>query len=221
MKQDPVLSFVPPAVDAYCIEKSNPASANLQSLEKFTRENVEHSVMLTGPLEAALLGFLCRLVNAKHVLEFGTYTGYSALAMAEALPADGSVTTLDIDPENTAIAQKHWAQSPHGSKIHLHLGPATETVKSLEGPFDLVFIDADKPGYWAYFQAALARLSPGGLIAVDNCLLRGEALDGATRSVQGQAIHDFNNRVSALSNLDRVLLPIRDGLYLLRKRLPA
>jgi caffeoyl-CoA O-methyltransferase len=215
---DEKLGFVSDAIDAYCISQSTPASEVRNSLEAHTRANVPWSVMLTGPLEGALLGFLCRLVGAKRVLEFGTYTGYSALSMAEALPPDGEVVTLDIDPENTAVARKYWAKSPDGAKIRLVLGPASETVRTLTGTFDLVFIDADKPGYWDYFQAGLERLSDRGLVVVDNCLFSGEVLDGAARTPNGEAIRHFNDRIKEATHLDRVLLPLRDGVYLIRKK---
>ncbi len=212
------LSFVSAEVDAYCIEHSNRASRVLGELELHTRANVPASIMLTGPLEGALLGFLCRLVRAKRVLEFGTYTGYSALSMAEALPSDGAVVTLDIDEKNGQTARAYWEKSPHGNKIELRLGLASETAKTLIGPFDLVFIDADKPGYREYLDIALEFLSPNGLIVVDNCLYSGEVLNGAARSTNGQAMSEFNERVLNDPTLDRVLLPVRDGIYLIRRR---
>ncbi|MBY0369428.1 O-methyltransferase [bacterium] len=215
---DSKLSFVSEALDSYCIRQSNPHSKTLAELESFTRANVPASMMLTGPLEGALLAFLCRLVGAKRVLEFGTYTGYSALTLAEALPADGEVVTLDIDPENTSVAKKYWAQSAHGGKIRLLLGAASETVSQLKGPFDLVFIDADKPGYIGYLDAALEMLSPKGLVVADNCLFQGEVLQSKPSSGNGAAIARFNQRVLSDSSLDRVLLPVRDGVYLIRRR---
>lgn len=174
--------------------------------------------MLTGPLEGALLGFLCRLMGARRVLEFGTYTGYSALSMAEALPEGGEVVTLDVDEKNAALAQQYWDKSPHGGKIRLVLGSASETVQTLEGMFDLVFIDADKPGYLKYLDAALAKLSPRGVIVADNCLYSGEVLEPVAPTESGKAIQQFNARVKNDAALDVVLLPIRDGIYLIRKR---
>jgi caffeoyl-CoA O-methyltransferase len=212
------LGFVSDDLDAYCIKYSNPATALLGELEKHTREKVEHSMMLTGPLEGALLGFLCRLVGARRVLEFGTYTGYSALSMAEALPDGGEVVTLDIDPVNTSLAQEYWDRSAHGSKIRSVLGPAADTVGTLMGKFDLVFIDADKTGYETYFDAALERLSPRGLVVVDNVLYQGEVLEKNPPSENAKAIARFNDRVRTDPKLDRVLLPVRDGLYLIRKK---
>ncbi len=210
------LGFVSEALDSYCIQQSNPVSPVLKELEAHTRANVAHSMMLTGPLEGALLAFFCRLIGAKRVLEFGTYTGYSALSMAEALPEDGEVITLDIDPTNTAIAQSYWKKSPHGKKIRLLLGPATETAAQLNGLFDLVFIDADKEGYWNYLQVALKHLSPKGLVICDNTLFSGEVLSKTPPSANGVAIKEFNQKVAAAS-LDCVLIPVRDGLYLIRK----
>lgn len=212
------LGFVSEELDRYCVEQSNAVSPLLNKLESFTREKVALPQMLTGPLEGLFLAFLCRLIGAKRVLEFGTYTGYSALAMAEALPDDGEVFTLDIDEKNTALAREYWKDSPHEKKIHLVLGPAAETVRRLSGQFDFVFIDADKPGYIAYLDAALERLSPKGVIAVDNTLYSGEVLESSAPSENGRAIQKFNARVQNDPSLDRVLLPIRDGIFLIRKR---
>ncbi len=217
MSQDK-LGFVSEALDTYCVNHSNPVTPLLTELEKHTREKVPHSVMLTGPLEGSLLGFLCRLVGAKRVLEFGTYTGYSALCMAEAIPDGGEVVTLDIDPVNTSLAQEYWDRSAHGSKIRLVLGPAADTLGTLMGKFDLVFIDADKVGYEKYLDAALERLSPRGVIVVDNVLYSGEVLEKNPPTENGQAIARFNERVKKDPKLDRVLLPVRDGLYLIRKK---
>jgi caffeoyl-CoA O-methyltransferase len=215
---DQKLGFVSEALDTYCIQQSNPVAPLLGELEKHTRQNVPYSVMLTGPLEGSLLGFFCRLLGAKRVLEFGTYTGYSALSMAEALPPDGEVVTLDIDPVNTSLAQTYWDRSNHGHKIKLVLGPASETLGQLSGKFDLVFIDADKPGYETYLDAALERLSPTGLIVVDNVLFSGEVLQSTPASENGRAIAKFNQRVKNDPKLDRVMLPVRDGMYLIRKK---
>jgi caffeoyl-CoA O-methyltransferase len=215
---DEKLGFVSEALDNYCVGHSTPASTICNEIETYTRKSVEQSMMLTGPLEGAFLKFLIRLTGAKRVLEFGTYTGYSALSMAEALPSDGQVVTLDIDPKNTAIAKEFWSCSDHGKKIQLILGDAVETVRNLEGQFDLVFIDADKPGYIKYLDAALAKLSAKGVIAVDNTLFSGEVLQKSPPSENGRAIAAFNERVRTDKNLDTVLLPIRDGLYLIRKR---
>lgn len=215
---DEKLGFVSEALDNYCVDHSTPASTICNEIETYTRKSVEQSMMLTGPLEGAFLKFLIRLTGAKRVLEFGTYTGYSALSMAEALPSDGKVVTLDIDPKNTAIAKEFWSCSDHGKKIQLILGDAVETVRLLEGQFDLVFIDADKPGYIKYLDAALAKLSAKGVIAVDNTLFSGEVLQKSPPSENGRAIAAFNERVRTDPKLDTVLLPIRDGLYLIRKR---
>lgn len=212
------LGFISDALEDYCIGHSRRSSELCDELENHTRKNVLYPEMLTGRLEGALLAFLCKLTHAKRVLEFGTYTGYSALTLAEALPPDGEVVTLDIDPENTAIAKQYWDRSPHGKKISLKLGPASETILNVKGLFDLVFIDADKPGYPTYLEAALERLSPRGLIVVDNCLFSGEVLEPSSASVNGKAIHAFNTKVSRDPRLDVTLLPVRDGVYLIRKK---
>ena len=133
--------------------------------------------MLTGPIEGRFLELLVHAAGAKRVLEIGTFTGYSALSMAAALPEDGHIDTLDIEPKHAEVAQRYFDRSPHGSKITLHLGPAIETIGTLEGQFDLVFIDADKESYDAYYEAVLPRLRRAGLIAIDNTLWSGSVLD--------------------------------------------
>ena len=133
--------------------------------------------MLTGPIEGRFLELLVAGTGAKRVLEIGTFTGYSALSMAAAMPADGRIDTLDIEPKHAEVAQRYFDRSPDGGKITLHLGPALETIEQLDGEFDFVFIDADKENYDAYFEAVLPRLSEGGLIAIDNTLWSGRVLD--------------------------------------------
>jgi caffeoyl-CoA O-methyltransferase len=173
--------------------------------------------MLTGPIEGAFLRMLVGLCDARRVLEIGTYTGYSALTMAEGLPEDGELITCDIDPDTSAIAQSFFDRSPHGKKIRLLRGRAIKTVASLpaEPPFDFVFIDADKESYIDYYEAALPRLRPGGLLAADNTLWSGRVLDPKEKS--DHAIVAFNNHVARDPRVTQVLLSVRDGVMLVRK----
>lgn len=210
-----------PEISEYCIEHSTRPSADCDAIEKYTVEKVPMSVMLSGQLVGSLLGFLVGTTRAKRVLEIGTYTGYSALCMAERLPADGELITLDINPETAKIAQSFWDKSPHGKKIKSIVGPAGESLKGLKAGFDLVFIDADKPGYTNYLEAALPLLAPTGAIVCDNCLQQGEVLDPTTPEPSPRAIRVFNQKVSARADLECVLLPVRDGLMLIRKSATA
>jgi predicted O-methyltransferase YrrM len=179
------------------------------------------AMMLVGEMEGSLLGFLVRALKVNRVLEVGTYTGYSALCMAENLPAAGEVITLDIDDELTEFSKKHWSQSPHGEKINKLIGPALETIPKLEGEFDLVFIDADKENYLNYLKLCLPKLSQNGIIVVDNVLWSGKVLKDASElgPEDSSTIHikELNDYVSGAPDLYGTMLPIRDGIFLITK----
>lgn len=212
------MNITPKNIEAYCIQVSNRPSEVCDALEEHTRENVPMSQMLVGKLEASLLSFLIRLNKAKRVLEFGTYTGYSALAMAENLPEDGEVVTLDINPETVDLAKSYWDKSTHGKKIKSILGPASESLQQLKGPFDLVFIDADKTGYMNYLKGSLPMLSDKGVIVLDNALWSGNVLEGDHEvSKDTEALREVNNWVASQKNLFSTLLPVRDGMFLIQK----
>ena len=179
--------------------------------------------MMSGRTVGYFLNTLVTISGAKRVLEIGTFVGYSALMMASALPEDGEVITCDVSEEFTAIAQKHWARHPAGKKIDLRLAPATETLESLSPPFDLVFIDADKKNYPVYYEKALELLSPRGLIVVDNVLWGGRVLgpDDAEGEMEENATRTIKSLNEIVQNDDRVInvmLTVRDGMMLIRKR---
>jgi caffeoyl-CoA O-methyltransferase len=155
------------------------------------------------------------------VLEIGTFTGYSALSMAEAMPAGGRIVTCDISEEHLAIARRHITASPYADRIEIRSGPALETIESLPGPFDLVFIDADKPGYQAYYDATLPKLSADGVILVDNVLWSGRPLDPTVTDEDTVAIREFNDRVVADDRVEVVMLTVRDGVSVIRHRRAA
>jgi caffeoyl-CoA O-methyltransferase len=209
---------IDPAVNSYCISKSHHPSPLCKKLEKYTQEHIPYPQMIVGELEASILGFLIRSIQAKKVLEFGTFTGYSALTMAENLPEDGEVITLDINPETTKVAKEYWEQSPHGKKIKSLLGPAVETAKSLKQEFDFIFIDADKVNYLSYFQICLEKLSSKGIIAIDNVLWSGQVLKENHQDENTRAIQEVNNFISKREDLYSTLLPVRDGLFLIQKK---
>ncbi len=172
--------------------------------------------MQTGHVEGSFLRLLVKAIGARRVLEIGTYTGYSSLAMAMGLPPDGKVITLDIDPGVTGMAMEYWAKSSHGSKIELRLGPALETLKGLNGPFDLVFIDADKENYLNYWETCLPKVRSGGLLVVDNVLWGGSVLHPEQAS--DRAIVALNEYVANDQRVDAVLLTVRDGMTVACKR---
>lgn len=210
------MELVPKEIDSYAEAHTTPPSPLLQELRELTLREMEFARMQVGAVEGTFLKMLVSLSRARRILEFGTFTGYSALMMAEALPDDGELITCDIDPEATAIAQRFWDRSPHGRKIQLRLGPALDTLPTLQGPFDLVFIDADKENYARYYDAVFDRVPPGGLIVADNTLWSGRVLD--PQDDASRAIVAFNQKVQNDPRVENVLLSVRDGILLARKR---
>ncbi|MCC6489013.1 MAG: class I SAM-dependent methyltransferase, partial [Candidatus Hydrogenedentes bacterium] len=172
--------------------------------------------MQVGKVEGAFLRMLARLTNARHILEIGTFTGYSALCLAEGMEDGGRLITCDVDPEATDIAKQHWARSPHGSKIELRLGPALETIAALEGPWDLVFIDADKQNYIHYWEAVMPKVRQGGLLVADNVLWSGRVVNPQKES--DFAVDRFNKHVVSDPRVEAVLLTVRDGITLAWKK---
>jgi caffeoyl-CoA O-methyltransferase len=188
----------------------------MADLPAVTRERMGSAgIMISGPVVAGLLQTLVGASGARSVLEIGTFTGFSALMMAEVLPEDGTLITCDQNPKSAEVAREFFAKSPHGHKIELRLGPALDTIRSLPGPFDFVFIDADKENNGAYYERALELLSPAGLIAIDNVLWGGRVLDPADDT--DRAIADFNRRVQGDPRVKNVLLPVRDGVMVVRR----
>ncbi|MBS1959235.1 MAG: class I SAM-dependent methyltransferase [Bdellovibrionales bacterium] len=210
-------------VEQYCIDHSTPPGSTHKELIQTTHQQLPQAArMQVGALEGRFLSLIAQITGTKTVLEFGTFTGYSALSFAEGLPAGGKVTTLDIDPKATKIAQEHWNKNPNGKKIELILGSALDSAKKLaqeirqglRPKFDLAFIDADKANYENYYEASLGLLKSGGVILIDNVLWNGEVL--APEDAAGEAIAKFNEKVTSDNRVEKVLLPIRDGIYLIR-----
>lgn len=210
------MSWIPSEIEQYCINHSTRPGETARALQSFTMASVHGSNMLIGELEGSLLKFLIKLNRAKRVLELGTYTGYSALVMAEALPADGKVITVDINPHTTEIAKKYWKESGLEHKIELILKPGVEALKELSGEFDLIFIDADKNGYPSYLEWGLKHLAPKGVIVTDNTLWSGKILT-AGLDAQTDSIRRHNEIAARLEGYTKTLLPIRDGMYLIQK----
>ncbi len=209
-----------PEIEAYAEAHSWAESEGCGVLREETYGNMECPQMVVGPLEGAFLKIMARLVRAKRVLEIGTFTGYSALCFAEALPDDGVVITCDIDPGSTAMARKHFARSPHGRKIDLRVGPALETLRDLVGPFDLIFIDADKINYVNYYHRALDLISPHGVILIDNVLWSGEVLHQQPPDPSTAAIQELNRLIASDARVTAVLVTLRDGVFVIRRNSP-
>jgi caffeoyl-CoA O-methyltransferase len=212
------MSFiVDPKIEEYAEAHTTPDGELFERLAEETRAKTTAPQMMVGRIEGRFLATLVALSGARRILEFGTFTGYSSISMASALPPDGKVITLDVDPEATAIARRYMDESGHGEKIEIRLGPALETLRDVEGPFDLVFIDADKENYVNYYEAALPLLADDGLLIADNVLWSGRVVedegDESTR-----AIKEFNEHVAADERVVSVMLTVRDGMTLVRKR---
>jgi caffeoyl-CoA O-methyltransferase len=212
------IEIADPGVEQYAVEHTTPEPPWFATLAEETRNATRAPTMMVGTLEGRLLTALVAMLRPRSVLEIGTFTGYSALSMAEALPADGRIVTCDISEEHLAIARRHIAASPYAGVIEIRSGPALETIATLPGPFDLVFIDADKTSYSAYFEATLAKLAPDGVILVDNVLWSGRVLDPAIIDPDTAAIKAFNDQVLADDRVEVVMLTVRDGVSLIRRR---
>ncbi|MBK6961794.1 MAG: class I SAM-dependent methyltransferase [Gammaproteobacteria bacterium] len=211
-----------PELYTYLLEVSLRESDLLQELRERTRRMPEARMQI-APEQGQFMTLLARLLGARQALEIGVFTGYSALCVASALPADGRLIACDISAEYTRIAREYWERAGVADRIDLRLAPASETLATLlaegaAGSFDLAFIDADKTGYADYYEQCLALLRPGGLIVVDNVLWNGRVLDAATADEDTRAIRAFNRRIHKDARVDLSLVPIGDGLSLLRKR---
>jgi caffeoyl-CoA O-methyltransferase len=208
--------LVDEAVEAYAEAHTTPPDPLLAELAEETRATMSAPQMLTGPGGGRFLELLVHASGATRILEIGTFTGFSALSMAAALPEHGRIDTLDVEPKHAEVAQRYFDRSPHGSKITLHLGPALETIGRLEGEFDLVFVDADKESYDAYYEAVLPRLSERGLIAIDNTLWSGRVL--APEDERARLMAALNDKLAADERVVAVQLTVRDGITLVRRR---
>ena len=214
------MSFVvEPHIEEYAVAASTPHPLDdlFERLASETRERTTAPQMMVGPLEGRFLELLVRLTRARRVLELGTFTGWSSIAMASGLPPDGRIVTCDIDPEAQEIARRYAEEAGVADRIDYRLGPGLETIQSLEGPLDLVFIDADKEGYLDYYEATLPLLADGGLIVADNVLWSGRVAeddpDERTRTIMA-----FNDHVRKDDRVVAVMLTVRDGMTLIRKR---
>ena len=207
--------LVLPKIDAYAAAHSLPESPVRRALREETERTMEFARMLVGPLEGAFLHVMARLTRATRVLEIGMFTGYSALCFAEAVPDEGRVITCEIDEESAAMARRFFAQTPHGRKIEVRMGPALETLARVRGPFDLIFIDADKLNYLNYYRRAKQLLSPQGVILIDNVLWDGEVLRDPPPDDRTAAIQELNRVVTTDASVTAVLATIRDGIWVI------
>lgn len=195
-----------------------PESPICRALREETVRTMEYAQMLVGPLEGAFLKMMTQLVGAKRVLEIGMFTGYSALCFAEVLPDDGTIITCEVDEKSAAVARRYFARVPFGRKIEIRMGPALDTMRGLPGPFDLIFIDADKINYLNYYRRALDLITPDGVILIDNVLWDGDVLKHPPPDEKTAAIQELNRTVSGDPRVSAVLVTIRDGVLVVRKK---
>ena len=210
------MNFLDHNLETYVAEHSEQEPELLQELARETHLKILQPRMLSGAYQGRLLALLSKLIAPKHILEIGTYTGYSALCLAEGLQADGQIDTIDINEELTDMQRKYFDVSCFGKHIVQHLGNAAEIIPAIEGTFDFVFIDADKEQYPLYFDLIVDRVRSGGLIIADNVLWSGKVLEPATDEAT-ESLQIFNKKVAKDSRVETVILAVRDGLTLLRK----
>ena len=208
--------FIDAAVEQFAHDHTEPESDLYVRLREETYRVMQSPQMQVDIIEGRFLQMLVRLSGAKSILELGMFTGYSALMMAEALPENGHLITCEIDPKAEAIARRYFAENPHGDKITIQMGPALDTIKTLTGPLDLIFIDADKVNYSNYYEACLPLLKSGGLVVADNVLWSGKVLH--PKDADDHAIVAFNRLVQSDPRVKNVCLTVRDGMMLAWKR---
>jgi caffeoyl-CoA O-methyltransferase len=204
--------IVPDDIERYALAHTSPHDELLAELAEETKATLECPQMLTGPIEGRLLRFLVWSLRAERVLEIGTYSGYSAISMAGGLPEGGRIETCELSEQHADVARRYIERAGLADRITVHVGPAGETVDRLDGPWDFVFIDADKEGYVGYYDAVVPKLSEHGLIAADNTLRNGRVLEG------GDVMNAFNEHVLNDPRVESVLLTVRDGVTLIRRR---
>ncbi len=211
--------FLPEALDNYVVSHSEQEPELLQQLTRETYQKILQPIMLSGPYQGRVLSMISKLVNPKSVLELGTFTGYATLCLAEGLQKSGVIHTIDINEELHDFQRKYFDKSDYGSQIIQHTGSALDIIPELDMMFDLVFIDADKPNYSNYFHLIIDKLNPGGIILSDNVLWHGKVVEPLNeKDTSTKAVLDYNNLLKEDHRIETVLLPIRDGLTISRRK---
>jgi caffeoyl-CoA O-methyltransferase len=213
------MEFIDANLAAYADAHTSPESPVLQQLNRDTHAHMLYARMLSGHGQGRLLAMISQMIQPRRILEIGTYTGYSALCLAEGLTSDGQLITLDSNEELEAFVRSYWAGTPHEQQLDLRIGNAADLIPTLEGPFDLVFIDADKRNNALYYDLVFEKVRPGGFVLADNVLWSGKVVQPiAPSDLDTQAVVAFNQKIHDDPRVENVLLPIRDGLLLIRKR---
>ncbi len=214
------MHFIPEELDDYVVTHSENEPILLQQLNRETNQKILQPRMLSGHYQGRLLSILTKLINPKHILEIGTYTGYSALCLAEGMQANGELHTIDINEELCDIQRKYFDKSGYGKQIFQHIGNALDIIPEMELNFDLVFIDADKENYTNYFNCIIDKLNTGAVILSDNVLWSGKILDSKFQKddLSTPALIAYNKILKYDDRIETVMLPIRDGLSISRKK---
>ena len=211
--------FLPEALDNYVVSHSEQEPELLQQLTRETYQKILQPIMLSGPYQGRVLSMISKLVNPKSILELGTFTGYATLCLAECLQKDGVIHTIDINEELHDFQRKYFDKSDYGSRIIQHTGSALDIIPDLDTSFDLVFIDADKPNYSNYFHLIIDKLNSGGIILSDNVLWHGKVVEELNeKDISTKAVLDYNTLLKEDERIETVVLPIRDGLTISRKK---
>lgn len=209
------MNLVDQKIEEYCLKHSHLPSDICKEIEDYTWKNVVMPQMVAGAMVGSYLGFLVRAIKAKNILEVGTFTGYTTLALAE--NTEGQVHTIDVNEETSAIAKTFWAKSPHGKKITAHMGSGIDIIPSFKNKFDFIFIDADKTNYMNYFELCFLQLEVDGVMVFDNCLWSGKVLDEVGDS-RTEYLKKLNKFLASRSDLYTTLLPVRDGLMCVTRK---
>ncbi len=213
------MHFFPENLDNYVVAHSENEPELLQQLTRETYQKILQPIMLSGPYQGRVLSMISKLKQPKTILEIGTFTGYATLCLAEGLQKEGQIHTIDINEELFDFQRKYFNKSSYGTQIFQHLGNALDIIPSLNITFDLVFIDADKPNYVNYFHLIIDKLNTGGIIISDNVLWHGKVVEPLNpKDTSTKAVLDYNNLLKQDPRIETVLLPIRDGLAVSRKR---
>lgn len=212
------MEFIDPKLHEYCEQHSGTEEEVLKKLDRETHAKVMMPRMLSGHLQGQFLAMISKMCQPKRILEIGTYTGYSAIYLAQGLAEGGRLITIDINEELEQMAKRYWAEAGVSEKIDYRIGNGLELIPAIEGPFDLVFIDADKKNYSNYYDLIIDKMAPGGIILADNVLWSGKVIDESAKDKDTVAIKEYNLKVQEDDRVDNMLLPLRDGIMMARMK---
>ncbi len=212
------LELIHPQAEIYAATFSSPEDELLKNMAADTFQSHAHPHMMSGHLQGQFLEIISKLIQPRRILEIGTMVGYSTICLAKGLNHDGILHTIELREEDAAIAKSNFIKAGLDKKIQLHVGDALQIIPQLNETWDLVFIDADKPGYIKYYELVKTRLRSGGLLLADNVLFHGDVLEEEIKGKNAKAIHAFNEMIKADDEVEKIMLTLRDGLFLIRKK---